>query len=69
MFGLKLNVKMTEYLTTEVNESVSIKINGTELERISLFKYLGSAMVTDGGLMVEVIYRVVVALVDWGALR
>ncbi|VDO74551.1 unnamed protein product [Heligmosomoides polygyrus] len=40
MFGLKLNVKKTEYLTTEVNESGSVKIDGTELARTSVFKYL-----------------------------
>ncbi|VDO73221.1 unnamed protein product [Heligmosomoides polygyrus] len=27
-FGLKLNVKKTEYLTTDVTESSSIKVNG-----------------------------------------
>ncbi|VDO84713.1 unnamed protein product [Heligmosomoides polygyrus] len=53
-FGLKLNVKKTEYLTTDVNESGSIRINGTELARTSVFKYLGSAIASDGGLMVEV---------------
>ncbi|VDO66687.1 unnamed protein product [Heligmosomoides polygyrus] len=40
MFGLKLNVKKTEYLTTHLNESGSIKINGTELARTSVLKYL-----------------------------
>uniref|UniRef100_A0A8L8KDJ5 G_PROTEIN_RECEP_F2_3 domain-containing protein n=1 Tax=Heligmosomoides polygyrus TaxID=6339 RepID=A0A8L8KDJ5_HELPZ len=54
LFGLKLNVKKTEYLTTDVNESCSIKINGTELARTSVFKYLGSAVASDDGLMVEV---------------
>ncbi|VDO95316.1 unnamed protein product [Heligmosomoides polygyrus] len=27
-FGLKLNVKKTEYVTTDVTESMSIKVNG-----------------------------------------
>ncbi|VDO25035.1 unnamed protein product [Heligmosomoides polygyrus] len=53
-FGLKLNVKKIEYLTTDVNESGSIKINGTELARTSVFKHLGSAIPSDGGMMVEV---------------
>ncbi|VDO63835.1 unnamed protein product [Heligmosomoides polygyrus] len=39
-FGLKLNVKMTEYLTTDVVEHGSNKINGTELSRVTSFKYL-----------------------------
>uniref|UniRef100_A0A183FPM7 Reverse transcriptase domain-containing protein n=1 Tax=Heligmosomoides polygyrus TaxID=6339 RepID=A0A183FPM7_HELPZ len=58
IFGLKLNVKKTEYLTTDVSESSSIKINGTELARTSVFKYLGSAIASDGGLMGEVNSRV-----------
>ncbi|VDP18090.1 unnamed protein product [Heligmosomoides polygyrus] len=41
LLGLKLNVKKTEYLTTDVNEHGSIKINGAELPRVTSFKYLG----------------------------
>ncbi|VDO85129.1 unnamed protein product [Heligmosomoides polygyrus] len=40
LFGLKLNVKKTEYLTTDVDEHGSVKINGTELSRVTSFKYL-----------------------------
>ncbi|VDP55458.1 unnamed protein product [Heligmosomoides polygyrus] len=36
MFGLKLNVKKTEYLTTDMSESGSIKTDGTELARTSV---------------------------------
>ncbi|VDP25221.1 unnamed protein product [Heligmosomoides polygyrus] len=36
LFGLRLNVKKTEYLTTDVNEHVPIKINGTELSRVTV---------------------------------
>ncbi|VDP05126.1 unnamed protein product [Heligmosomoides polygyrus] len=35
-FGLKLQLKKTEYLMTDANESGSIKINGTELARLRL---------------------------------
>ncbi|VDP12050.1 unnamed protein product [Heligmosomoides polygyrus] len=49
-FGLKLNVKKAEYLTTQKDE---IKMDGIELPRTSVFKYLGSAIATDGGLLVE----------------
>ncbi|VDO92499.1 unnamed protein product [Heligmosomoides polygyrus] len=38
LFGLKLNVKKTEYLTTDVDEHGSIKINSTELSRVTSFK-------------------------------
>ncbi|VDP11891.1 unnamed protein product [Heligmosomoides polygyrus] len=57
-FGLRLNVKKTEYLTTDVTESSSIKVNGIELPRTSVFKYLGSAVASDGNLMTEVNSRV-----------
>ncbi|VDP07994.1 unnamed protein product [Heligmosomoides polygyrus] len=53
-FGLRLNVKKSEYLTTDVAESSSIKVNGIELPRTAVFKYLGSAVASDGRLMVEV---------------
>ncbi|VDP02846.1 unnamed protein product [Heligmosomoides polygyrus] len=54
VFGLKLNVKKTEYLTTDVNEHESIKINGTELLRVTSFKYLGSTVTSDGSIKLEV---------------
>ncbi|VDO21742.1 unnamed protein product [Heligmosomoides polygyrus] len=57
-FGLRLNVKKTEYLTTDVIESSSIKVNGIQLPRTAVFKYLGSAVESDGKLMVEVNSRV-----------
>ncbi|VDP12537.1 unnamed protein product [Heligmosomoides polygyrus] len=75
-FGLRLDVKKTEYLTTDFTESSSIKVNGTELARTTVFKYLGSAVASDGKLMVEVNSCVSaawskweVALADWRALR
>ncbi|VDO66032.1 unnamed protein product [Heligmosomoides polygyrus] len=54
LFGLKLNVKKTEYLTTDLNEHGSIKIDGTELSRVTSFKYLGSTVTSDGSLKLEV---------------
>ncbi|VDP08791.1 unnamed protein product [Heligmosomoides polygyrus] len=68
MFGLNLNVKKTEYLTTDVNESGSIKIDDTVLARTSVFKYLGSAIASGGGLMVEVNSRVSAAWYKWRSL-
>ncbi|VDP15302.1 unnamed protein product [Heligmosomoides polygyrus] len=67
-FGLKLNVKKTEYLTTDVTESSSIKVNGIELPRTSVFKYLGSAVTSDGKLMIEVNSRVSAAWSKWRSL-
>ncbi|VDO76195.1 unnamed protein product [Heligmosomoides polygyrus] len=57
-FGLKLNVKNTEYLTMDVTEPSSIKVTDIELPRTAFFKYLGSAVASDGKLMVEVNSRV-----------
>ncbi|VDO68843.1 unnamed protein product [Heligmosomoides polygyrus] len=51
-FGLRLNVKKTEYLTTDVTEPSSIMANGIELPRNSVFKHLRSAVASE--LMVEV---------------
>ncbi|VDP25373.1 unnamed protein product, partial [Heligmosomoides polygyrus] len=68
LFGLKLNVKKTEYLTTDVNEHRSIKINGTELSRVTSFKYLGSTITSDGSLKLEVNPRVSTAWSKWRSL-
>ncbi|VDO67925.1 unnamed protein product [Heligmosomoides polygyrus] len=67
-FELKHNVKKAEYLTTDVTESSSIEVNGIELPRTAVFKYLGSAVVSDGKLMVEVNSRVSVAWSKWRLL-
>lgn len=48
MRGLRLNVKKTEYLTTEVNESGYTETNGTELSHTSVFKHMESAIASDG---------------------
>ncbi|VDO94005.1 unnamed protein product [Heligmosomoides polygyrus] len=47
-------MKKTEYLAMDVNEHGSIKINGTELSRVTSFKYLGSTVTSDGSLKLEV---------------
>ncbi|VDO92433.1 unnamed protein product [Heligmosomoides polygyrus] len=68
LFGLKLNVKKTEYLTTDVNEHGSLKINGTELSRVTSFKYLGSTVTSDGSLKMEVNAHVSAAWSKWRSL-
>ena len=67
-FGLKLNIKKTEYLTTDTNESDSIKISGIELTRTRAFKYLGSEIVSDGSLTSEVNSRVSAAWAKWRSM-
>uniref|UniRef100_A0A183G0B0 Reverse transcriptase domain-containing protein n=1 Tax=Heligmosomoides polygyrus TaxID=6339 RepID=A0A183G0B0_HELPZ len=60
--------KNTEYPTTDVTESSSIKVNGIELLRTAVFKYLGSAVASDGKLMVEVNSCVSAAWSKWRSL-
>nr|CDJ95465.1 RNA-directed DNA polymerase (reverse transcriptase) domain containing protein [Haemonchus contortus] len=67
-FGLRLNVKKTEYLTTDSSEPGSIKINGTELTRTTTFKYLGSAIASDGSLGFETNSRVNAAWLKWRSM-
>ncbi|VDO89830.1 unnamed protein product [Heligmosomoides polygyrus] len=66
--GLKHNVKETEYMTTDEDESSSIKVNGIERPRTSVFKYLGSAIASAGGLLVEANSRVSAAWFKWRSL-
>ncbi|VDO19562.1 unnamed protein product [Heligmosomoides polygyrus] len=65
----KLNGKNTEYATTDVTVSSSIKVNDIELPRTAVFKHLGSTVASDGKLMVESTPINEVPLVDWRALR
>uniref|UniRef100_A0A7I4Y4S3 Reverse transcriptase domain-containing protein n=1 Tax=Haemonchus contortus TaxID=6289 RepID=A0A7I4Y4S3_HAECO len=67
-FGLRLNVKKTEYLTTDSSEPGSIKINGTELTRTTTFKYHGSALASDGSLGFETNSRVNAAWLKWRSM-
>ncbi|WKX89224.1 hypothetical protein Q1695_008685 [Nippostrongylus brasiliensis] len=49
-FGLRLNVRKTEYLLTDVNDPGTITIDG----RVSIFEYLGSTIACDEDLSGEV---------------
>ncbi|VDP50259.1 unnamed protein product [Heligmosomoides polygyrus] len=68
LFGLKLNFKKTEYLTTDVNEHGSIRINGIKLAQATSFKYLGSTITSDGSLKLEVNARGSAAWSKWRSL-
>uniref|UniRef100_A0A7I4YQG6 Reverse transcriptase domain-containing protein n=1 Tax=Haemonchus contortus TaxID=6289 RepID=A0A7I4YQG6_HAECO len=68
MFGLRLNVKKTEYLTTDSSELDSTKINGTELTRTTTFKYLGLAIASDGSLGFDTNSRVNAAWLKWRSM-
>uniref|UniRef100_A0A914WJ88 Reverse transcriptase domain-containing protein n=1 Tax=Plectus sambesii TaxID=2011161 RepID=A0A914WJ88_9BILA len=64
-FGLRLNVKKTEYMTTDADEHGSITINNTNLPRTSAFRYLGSTFSDDGSLATEVTARINAAWLKW----
>lgn len=49
-FGLRLNVKKAEYMTTDENEKNTIHVDGTELLRNDFFRYLGSTLLAYGSL-------------------
>ncbi|VDL78746.1 unnamed protein product [Nippostrongylus brasiliensis] len=66
-FGLRLSVSKTEYLTTQVNNPGTVKIDGTELSRTNAFKYLGSTIACDSSLCCEVNNRVSSAWLKWRA--
>ncbi|EYC22386.1 hypothetical protein Y032_0017g3320 [Ancylostoma ceylanicum] len=57
-FGLRLSVKKTEYMTTNLDELFTIQVDGNDLRRTDYFKYLGSTFSADGNLAHEVIARV-----------
>ena len=56
--GLRLNLKKTEYLTTDQTETGTITVNGSNLPRNEHFKYFGSTLSADGDLRYEVTARV-----------
>ncbi|KAL6724016.1 hypothetical protein Aduo_018954 [Ancylostoma duodenale] len=57
-FGLRLNVKKTEYMTTDMNEPATIQVECSDLSRTDYFKYLGSTLSADGNLAHEVVSRI-----------
>ncbi|EYC36475.1 hypothetical protein Y032_0893g2906 [Ancylostoma ceylanicum] len=43
-FGLRLNVKKTGYMTTNLDEHSIIQVDGNGIRRTDYFKYLGSTL-------------------------
>ena len=63
--GLRLNLKKTEYLSTDQSETGTLAINGVNLPRAEHFRYLGSTLSADGDLRHEVTARVNGAWTKW----
>ncbi|EYC44065.1 hypothetical protein Y032_0473g2104 [Ancylostoma ceylanicum] len=57
-FSLRLNVKKTEYMMTNLDEHSTIQVDGNDIRRTDYFKYLGSTLSADGNLAHEVVARV-----------
>ncbi|KAJ7326745.1 hypothetical protein JRQ81_016504 [Phrynocephalus forsythii] len=57
-FGLRLNVRKTEYLTTDPNECGTIKIDGIDLPITEEFKYFSAQITADGSLYCKVTSRI-----------
>ncbi|EYC40923.1 hypothetical protein Y032_0589g369 [Ancylostoma ceylanicum] len=67
-FGLRLNVKKTECMTTNLDEPSTIQVDGNDLRRTGYFKYLGSTLSADGNLAHEVVARVNAAWLKWRSM-
>ncbi|EYB87852.1 hypothetical protein Y032_0256g368 [Ancylostoma ceylanicum] len=67
-FGLRLNVKKTEYMTTNLDELSTIQVDGNDLRRTDYFKYLGSTLSADGNLAHEVVARVNATWLKWRSM-
>ncbi|EYC35823.1 hypothetical protein Y032_0974g3262 [Ancylostoma ceylanicum] len=71
-FGLRLNVRKTEYMTINLDEPSTIQDDGNDLRRTNYFKYLGSTLSADGNLthrVVAFINAASLTLDDWSAVR
>ena len=56
--GLKINRKKTDYLACNQHQDADIHLQGDTVKRVKTFTYLGSTLVDDGELDVEVTRRV-----------
>ncbi|EYC05843.1 hypothetical protein Y032_0080g1396 [Ancylostoma ceylanicum] len=64
-FGLRLNVKKTEYMTSNPDELSTIHVDSNDLRRTDYFKYLGSTLSADGNLAHKVAARVNATYLKW----
>ena len=64
--GLKISRKKTEYMVFNREEEVGdVILLGEKLERVNIFKYLGSHITSDGTLDSEINHRVQSGWVNW----
>ncbi|KAK6747986.1 hypothetical protein RB195_000911 [Necator americanus] len=64
--GLRLNVSKTEYMECEPRiENCSIRVDGTELNKVDCFRYLGSKVTSRGDVDQDGRARVNAAIMKW----
>ncbi|EYC39148.1 hypothetical protein Y032_0673g1400 [Ancylostoma ceylanicum] len=57
-FSLRLNVRKTEYMTTNLEEPSTVRLHGDDLRKTDYFTYLDSALSANGNIAHEVVARV-----------
>src|SRR5438034_2009761 len=58
-YGMKINIKKTKVMrVSKVGGEVNITINGTKIEQVRSFKYLGHTMTDDGRCENEINFRI-----------
>ncbi|EYB86391.1 hypothetical protein Y032_0279g1180 [Ancylostoma ceylanicum] len=67
-YGVRLNVKKTEYMMTNLDEPSTIQFDGHDLRRTNYLNYLGSTLSADGNLAHEVVARVNAAWLKWRSM-
>jgi hypothetical protein len=71
-FGMRINIGKTKVMTIGKNEDddvANISLDGTEVEVVDSFKYLGSWITADGRCEKEVACRIGMAKKAWGDKR
>lgn len=58
LIGMKVSTEKTKLLTVNVPEDSKVEINGTEIERVDEFCYLGGIVTSEGRLDTEISQRI-----------
>jgi Reverse transcriptase (RNA-dependent DNA polymerase) len=65
-YGMKINIKKTKVMRVSREGEVNITINGTKLEQVKSFKYLGHTITDDGRCETEIKCRIAQAKEAFG---
>lgn len=64
-FGLRLNIKKTEYMECGTQTNGTVRIDGEDLKKVEKFKYLGSLICSNGDSLPDARKRVNAAWMKW----